>query len=173
MSESNRFWNWMLSVYPRPGVSEALIALQDREGLNVNALLFSIWLACRSGRLTRDGADEIERLNSEWAQEIVAPVRAVRRMLKTSQLIAENKKTDIRKRIQAIELELEEMHCALLEERAAPDCADAESEPETRAELASDNLRQYFAARRTPKSDQDRIIGGADWQKVLDAVTAD
>ena len=171
MSES--FWNWMLRVYPRPGLSEALIALQDREGLNVNALLFSVWLACRSGRLTREEADEIVRLNSEWANEIVAPVRTVRRVLKTSTLIAEDKKADIRKRIQGIELELEEMHCALLEERATPDCADSEMEPESRAELASDNLRQYFAARRTPRGDQERIIGGTDWQKIVSAASAD
>jgi len=173
MSESESLWNWMLEVYPRPGVSDALIALQDREGLNVNALLFVIWLACRNSRLTRDGADEIERLNGEWASTIVAPVRTVRRLLKSSTLIAEDKKSDIRKRIQAIELELEEMHCALLEERAAPDRADEETEPEARSELASDNLRQYFASLGRSGRDQQRIIDGGDWQKILKAVTAD
>lgn len=173
MSKGQTFWSWMLEVYPRPGVSEALIALQDREGLNVNALLFSIWLGCRGSRLTREGASEIERLNNDWANAIVAPVRTVRRVLKTSDLIADDKKVDIRKRIQAIELELEEMHCALLERRAAPDFADGETEPEARAELASDNLRQYFAARRIAAADQSRIIAGNDWQKIVTAASAD
>jgi uncharacterized protein (TIGR02444 family) len=169
---NDKFWDWMLKVYPRPGVSEALVALQDREGLNVNALLFCIWLAHRNERLTLDLALEIERLNQEWANAIVAPVRTTRRLLKSSNLIAEDKKADIRKRIQAIELELEEMHCSLLEQRAAPDFAAAETEPESRIELANDNLRQYFAARRTATSDQDRIIGSADWQTVVKATSA-
>ena len=173
MSDNKKLWDWMLKVYPRPGVSEGLIALQDREGLNVNALLFCIWLACRSGRLTLELASEIERLNDEWANAIVSPIRTTRRLLKSSKLIAEDKKADIRKCIQAIELELEEMHCSLLEQRGAPDCADNETEPETRIELANDNLRQYFAARRMAARDQDRIIGGSEWQKVVKAVSAD
>ena len=172
MSETKSFWDWMLQVYPRPGVSEALIALQDREGLNVNALLFCIWLACRNGRLTLDLATEMERLNKDWANAIVAPVRTTRRLLKTSDLIADDQKADIRKRIQGIELELEQLHCALLESRAAPDCADGETEPETRIELANDNLRQYFAARLLGAHDQDRIVAGADWQKIVKAVSA-
>jgi len=173
MSNRMRFWDWMLEIYPRPGVSEGLIALQDREGLNVNALLFCIWLACRSGRLTLDLALEIERLNEEWANAIVSPIRNVRRLLKSSNLIPEDKKADVRKRIQAIELELEEMHCSLLEQRATPNSADSESEPESRIELANDNLQQYFAARRMAASDQDRIIGGSEWQTVVKATSAD
>ena len=173
MNGNQKLWDWMLKIYPRPGVSEHLIALQDREGLNVNALLFCIWLACRSGRLTPDLADEIERLNSDWANAIVSPIRTTRRLLKSSPLIPDGRKADVRKRIQAIELELEEMHCALLEERATPDCADGETEPETRVELANDNLRQYFAARRMAAADQNRIIGSLDWQEVVKAVSAD
>jgi len=169
---SGAFWKWMLSVYPRPGVSPALIALQDEAGLNVNVLLFCCWLACRSQRLTAEGAHEIERLNAEWANAIVAPLRAVRRLLKTSPLIAENARADVRKRLQAIELELEERHGALLEERAAPDRAVREDEPEERAELANDNVRQYFAARRLGARDVDRIIHGAHWQSVVTAICA-
>ncbi|HXZ68673.1 MAG TPA: TIGR02444 family protein [Alphaproteobacteria bacterium] len=173
MSEDKKLWDWMLEVYPRPGVSEGLIALQDRERLNVNALLFCIWLACRSGRLTIDLASEIERLDEEWANAIVAPIRTTRRLLKSSNLIPEDKKADVRKRIQGIELELEEMHCSLLEQRAAPDSADSESEPESRIELANDNLRQYFAARQMAAGDQERIIGGSEWQRVVKAISAD
>ncbi|MFZ1989549.1 MAG: hypothetical protein WAW96_07225, partial [Alphaproteobacteria bacterium] len=109
----------------------------------------------------------------EWANAIVSPIRTTRRLLKSRNLITEDKKADIRKRIQAIELELEETHCSLLEQRAAPDCADNETEPETRVELANDNLRQYFAARRITAGDQDRIIGGSEWQRVVKAVSAD
>jgi uncharacterized protein (TIGR02444 family) len=173
MSTTKKFWDWMLQVYPRPGVSEALIALQDREGLNVNALLFCIWLACRNGRLTLDLAEEVERLNTDWANAIVSPVRTVRRVLKASGLVAEDKKADIRKRIQGIELELEELHCALLEQRAQPDCADGQTEPEARIELANDNARQYFAARRMAAPDRDRVVSGVDWRKIVTAVSAD
>src|SRR5260370_35545910 len=38
------FWRFSLAFYARPGVAEALIALQDRAGRDVNLVLFALWL---------------------------------------------------------------------------------------------------------------------------------
>jgi uncharacterized protein (TIGR02444 family) len=164
-----KFWPWLLDIYSKPGVSESLIALQDKEHLNVNALMFCCWLGTQSVRLTHEDAAEIETLNKSWAEEIVAPVRQVRRVLKTSPLIDEDKRKDIRGRIQAIEIELEEQHCTLLETRACALDAPREDEPEARAELAGDNLATYLGARRGSEADEARVAASPEWRAILKA----
>ena len=49
MSEDEAFWRFSLVFYERPGVADALIALQDRGGFDVNLILFALWLGI-SGR---------------------------------------------------------------------------------------------------------------------------
>ncbi|MGC2412860.1 MAG: TIGR02444 family protein, partial [Stellaceae bacterium] len=44
------FWRFSLALYARPGVAEALIALQDRAALEVNLILFGLWFGARQGR---------------------------------------------------------------------------------------------------------------------------
>ena len=47
--DEEALWRFSLAFYARPGVAEALIALQDRAGLDVNLMLFALWLGV-SGR---------------------------------------------------------------------------------------------------------------------------
>src|SRR4029077_986465 len=45
-------WRFSLAFYALPGVARALIALQDRDGLDVNLMLFAMWLGISGpGRL--------------------------------------------------------------------------------------------------------------------------
>src|SRR5947209_1662319 len=37
------FWRFSLALYARPGIAEALIALQERAGYDVNLVLFALW----------------------------------------------------------------------------------------------------------------------------------
>ena len=78
----NPFWDYSLSRYAAPGVAQACIDLQDRLGLDVNLLLFCCWAGHRGHRLS---AAELERLlaaSHDWQEEIVRPLRALRRRLK-------------------------------------------------------------------------------------------
>src|SRR5580700_6044309 len=43
-SEDEAFWRFSLAFYERPGVAEALITLQDRDGFDINLILFALWL---------------------------------------------------------------------------------------------------------------------------------
>ena len=55
-SDNEALWRFSLAFYARPGVSEALIGLQDRAGLDVNLVLFALWLGVSGrSRLTSDG----------------------------------------------------------------------------------------------------------------------
>lgn len=165
------FWTWFNEVYRRPGVSPALIDLQDRFGLNVNSLLYCAWLACQHAKLTRDKAGEAVKLETEWAELIVSPVRTARRELKTSPHIDELKRKDIRGRVQAIEIELEEVHVGLLE--LLTGAGEPQEEPEVLSELAADNLREYLAARKTASADIERITGSDSWRTLIKAISAD
>jgi uncharacterized protein (TIGR02444 family) len=73
------FWRFSLALYARPGVAGALIALQDRAGLDVNLILFGLWAGARHGiRLDSGGfamaAEAVTELGG-----LVRNIRALRR----------------------------------------------------------------------------------------------
>ena len=70
------FWRFSLAFYARPGVADALIALQDRAGLDVNLMLFALWLGALHGqRFTRAEMRAAEAAIAPLRREIVAPLR--------------------------------------------------------------------------------------------------
>jgi uncharacterized protein (TIGR02444 family) len=77
-------WRFSLALYARPGVAEALIALQDRAGCDVNLVLFGLWLgAARGHRLGPAELAAAETAIAPIARDIVGPTRQLRRRLKT------------------------------------------------------------------------------------------
>jgi uncharacterized protein (TIGR02444 family) len=77
-------WRFSLALYARPGVAEALIALQDRASCDVNLVLFALWLgAARGHRLDRGELAAAETAFAPLSHDIVGPVRQLRRRLKT------------------------------------------------------------------------------------------
>ena len=54
-SAENDLWRFSQDFYRLPGVASALIALQDRAGLDVNLMLFALWLGV-TGRSPLDHA---------------------------------------------------------------------------------------------------------------------
>jgi len=79
------FWRFSLALYVRPGVAEALIAIQDRAGHDVNLILFGLWLGASEGRILAAGELEAARaVITPIAGAAVAPLRPLRRQLKGS-----------------------------------------------------------------------------------------
>lgn len=70
------FWEWSLATYPK--VEGALLDLQDRHGVDVNLALFCTWI----GRLSPEALDEAEAALRPWREEVVEPLRKIRRKLK-------------------------------------------------------------------------------------------
>src|SRR5229473_6289231 len=77
-------WRFSRAFYARPGVSEALIALQDGAGLDVNLILFALWRGV-SGRSRLSNAEiaTAERSARPITAAIVVPLRALRRQLRS------------------------------------------------------------------------------------------
>ena len=109
------FWDWAVGIYGREGVAEACLALQDAYGQCVPLLLWAAWRA-HEGR----GIDEVEaakaaRIACVWAGEVVAPLRQVRRRLKSAlEEGDEAVRLPLREKIKGLELEAERALMRLL-----------------------------------------------------------
>jgi uncharacterized protein (TIGR02444 family) len=81
--QDEAFWRFSLAFYERPGVADALIALQDRDGFDVNLVLFALWLGISGqGPLDGDALAVAERDAAMLRSEIVEPLRHLRRGLR-------------------------------------------------------------------------------------------
>lgn len=72
-----------LALYERPGLRDACLRLQDRDGLDVIVLLYCLW-AASAGRAPLDAA-RLARIEAElqpWRETTILPLRALRRRLK-------------------------------------------------------------------------------------------
>jgi uncharacterized protein (TIGR02444 family) len=99
------FWHFSLRFYRLPGVEEALLALQDQGGHDVNLILYALWLGW-SGR-GPFGAREQAAAESAAAairERIAAPLRELRRRLKADPDPAIQA---LRERVKALELDAE------------------------------------------------------------------
>ncbi|MBV8504572.1 MAG: TIGR02444 family protein [Alphaproteobacteria bacterium] len=82
-SEDEAFWRFSLAFYERPGVADALITLQDRDGFDVNLVLYALWLGISGrGPPAGDALAAAERIAGTLRSEIVEPLRNLRRKLR-------------------------------------------------------------------------------------------
>jgi uncharacterized protein (TIGR02444 family) len=104
------FWRFSLKFYRQPSVSEACIALQDDHGVDVNLLLFLLWLASDDRQLS---AEEVKMLDDNvraWRELTIIPIRDVRRKLKGAPTLVEpGIQEAFRNRVKAVELEAERL----------------------------------------------------------------
>ena len=117
-----------------------MIALQDRAGLDVNLMLFALWLGV-TGRSPLDHADlaAAERAVCDIRAEIIVPLRALRRRLKG---IPDNDVQSLREGVKALELAAEKLAQVRLAGLAGP--VDAEISAEACLALAEANLALYL-----------------------------
>src|SRR6185295_19291703 len=111
MSEhSPPIWDFVLNYYKQQGVSEAAITLQDTIGIDVNMILFLMWLAGQKRTLAEADVKRVGETSHPWQRQVVIPVRAIRRLLKeNAPLVAQPAALDYRKKIQALEIEGEQL----------------------------------------------------------------
>ena len=84
LCDDEALWRFSLAFYTRPCVSEALIALQDRAGRDVNLMLFALWLGVSGrSRLSEEKLAVADRIARSIGVDIVEPLRALRRKLKS------------------------------------------------------------------------------------------
>lgn len=122
------FWESSLALYRRPGVPEACLRLQDRDGLDVNLVLWCLWLGATGRRLDAALLGRAMAAVAPWRARAVLPLRDIRRDLKPGVPGAPFAETNaLRESIKKLELETERIQHLILEALApAPDgTADA------------------------------------------------
>jgi uncharacterized protein (TIGR02444 family) len=148
-----------LAFYAAPSVARALIALQDRDGLDVNLMLFALWLGVSGrGRLGSDGLRAAERAVYTIRADIVEPLRALRRSLGQSPDVDVQR---IRDGVKALELAAEKVVQSRLARFAGP-CDESRSR-HARLAAAHDNFALYLGPER---------VGGAEAVAIRHALEA-
>lgn len=79
----NPFWDYSLVHYGRPEVARVCLELQDDIGANVNLVLFCCWLGSFGHVLTVQDLDEAEAVIRDWNEQVVEPLRGVRRFVQS------------------------------------------------------------------------------------------
>src|SRR5215469_5549577 len=104
------FWRFSLSFYRQAGVAEACIALQDDCGVDVNLMLFLLWLAAGGRQLSMPAVKDLDEAVRGWRERTIIPIRDVRRALKGAPTLVEaGKQEAYRTRVKALELEAERL----------------------------------------------------------------
>jgi uncharacterized protein (TIGR02444 family) len=162
------FWRFSLTFYRQASVAEACIALQDDCGVDVNLMLFLLWLAASGRQVSVDNIKELDQAVRSWRDLTIIPIREVRRKLKgASTLVEAGKQETFRTRIKAIELEAERLQQEALYacSRSAPDGSEVRPPAAARANLAA---YERVLGARFPKPAVDGLVSAFDAIKFED-----
>ena len=110
------FWDFSLQVYGRDGVGAACIHLQEHHGIDVNVMLFCLWIG-ETGRgvLNADELASMKAATDRWHQEVVKSLRGVRRILKDGfPDVPQGLRENVRGEVQAVEVDSEHLQQLLL-----------------------------------------------------------
>ncbi len=105
----NALWTWAVASYQQYTVAEALLALQDDYGADINILLCCCWLASQGQQLSEQQARHLIKCCASWQGECIKPLRQVRRYLKKHP-----EHETFRQQIKALELEAERVQLDML-----------------------------------------------------------
>jgi uncharacterized protein (TIGR02444 family) len=162
------FWRFSLNFYRQAGVAEACIALQDDCGVDVNLMLFLLWLAASGRQLSLENIKELDDAVRSWRDRTIIPIREIRRRLKGAPTLVEaGKQEAFRTKIKAIELEAERLQQEALyaRSRSAPRAGEARAPAAARANLAA---YERVLGARFAKDTVDRLMSAFDALKFED-----
>lgn len=109
-------WSFSLAVYAAPGVADACLTAQDDAGADVNLLLWAAWLAAQGHDLTAAELTEAIAATVPWRRDVVQPLRAIRRRLKSGPSPAPSPAAEsLRAQVKSAELEAERLQQAVLQ----------------------------------------------------------
>lgn len=156
------FWDFALRVYRTPGVSEDCLEVQERLGVDVNFLLFCLWVGeSGSGTLSREKIARAHDAVSAWHESVVKRLRAVRRVLKEGVGAAQpGLATALRAQIQAREIDAEHIEQLMLVESVGSLGVDAARQISARADDAIANIAAYLAGLNVAAGAADRAALG-------------
>ena len=103
---TERLRDFSLRIYGLPGIAPACLRCQDDAGADVNMILLLLWTAKGGVRLSPEKIAALDASVTAWRQEVVEPLRKLRRRLKSPSLDASGA---FRQRVKSLELEAERL----------------------------------------------------------------
>lgn len=86
-AENRSCWDFVVELYAKPGVSQACLELQEQLALDVSFLLTVLFYAkLRSIDPSAEEIASLDRSISAWRDEVIIPLRRLRRRVKASGL---------------------------------------------------------------------------------------
>lgn len=82
MLSRSDFWQFACNCYQRPGVQQALLALQDKAGKNVNLCLLLYYLDALGYTLEQELVKRLIDTAQAYDNQVLQPQRAIRQHLK-------------------------------------------------------------------------------------------
>lgn len=145
MVAENPFWDFSVGVYGHTGVAEACLRLQDRLGFDVNLLMYCCWVARDLGaKIDSAAMDRIEIVAAPWRDSVVAPLREIRKAMKSASHTGFDPEEQERLRSEIKRVELRSEH---LQQNALYAAADTmvpdHGVAEDRRQAAQGNIEQY------------------------------
>jgi len=161
----NPFWDFSLEVYGRSGVTEACLALQDRDGLDVNLLLLCCWAGAQERILDSVETARLMAAVADWQRCITWPLRDVRRRMKAIAGADAGRLGALRHGVKDCELAAERIAQDLLYD-ALPPAAPANPTATRQAACAAATLAAYLAVAGVPsgagvRADLEALLHGA------------
>lgn len=139
MSEDNALWNFVLKIYSDRQVATTCLQLQDNFGLNINRVLFALWLAERGRELVPEVLDDPALC--QWTATITEPLRRYRYEVRYSYpQPRETLVDDFYQQLKSVELAAEKSELALLFKMTAI-CPKSSK---TLTQLGRHNLQRYL-----------------------------
>jgi uncharacterized protein (TIGR02444 family) len=131
-------WDFCLALYSRPAIEQICLHLQDQWGANVNVVLWLCWLADRGVPVDQQQLDLALQKLASWHDDVVAPLRQLRRLIKQRYPHNPDGINDVRMTVKKAELAAEKVELDWLEEFAS-------GWKITKVNLSrADNLCSYF-----------------------------
>ena len=107
----NPLWKFSAVIYAEAGVQEECLALQERYSLDVNLLLFCAYTGGHGVTLSADELRDAMAAVADWHHDVVRPLRAARRALKSARAEAAQA---LRNDVKNDELRAEQIEQAML-----------------------------------------------------------
>jgi uncharacterized protein (TIGR02444 family) len=118
-ADDSPFWRFSLRFYGQPQVARACLVLQDEAGADVNLMLLLLFLAQSRRVVTREEIVRVDGLIRAWRDDVVKPLRGLRRRLKEGvDGLPATTNEPFRNKIKQVELEAERIEQHWLEREA-------------------------------------------------------
>lgn len=146
------FWDFSVRHYAKPGVAGACLALQDKCGLDVNLVLFSIWYGRNTGELSQSQLDRVMDFSELWATSVVKPLRQTRRWIKQSReecAVPPDRLEKFRSKVKQLELEAEHLQQDQLQQLISKHDTESETASE---DAVNRNLDAYLLRKRVERN---------------------